>query len=186
MKRLLFIFIGFMIILTGCRSKVIEHNGKVEYAHISMAIDETDMYIYAGSSDYIFIGTVESVLNEKVNYDSPYSSYSIKVDENLKGNLKSKIQCDKAGGYMKDGTLLLYESDNLRDSGLPKVGKQYVFMAYAQEDGRLLITELNGNIEYAGKDMKKSYLDYINNEIENDRQRFISKYDIHYNKTSSN
>lgn len=182
MKKLVIIVIGLVFTLTGCSSRIIEPNDKVEYAHVYMNIDETNMKVYAGTADYIFIGTVKSIVNNKVDHDSSYSTYSVTVEENLKGNLVSNIECDKFGGYMEDGTQLLYESDKLKDLNLPEEGEKYIFMAYAQEDGRLVLTEFHGNVKYTGKDIKEEYLEYIHNQVENDRQRFVSKYDVNYKK----
>ena len=73
--------------------------------------------------------------------------------------------------------MLLYESDNLQDTGLPEVGKTYIFMAYAQPDGSLLLSEFYGNVQYSEEEHNK-FLDYIENEIPYEGERFTSEYDI--------
>ena len=44
-------------LLSGCSSKTVTWNGDVEYyAHVSMVVDETDLYAYVGVVDYVFVG----------------------------------------------------------------------------------------------------------------------------------
>lgn len=172
--------------LTACSSKEVEWNGETESYHVTMAYDETDMYVIAGTVDYIFVGTVDSVINNVVDYGesgeySAYSAYRITVQENLKGELKDEIECYRHGGYLKDGTLLYAISDhteNTRD--IPQEGKQYIFMAFGQPDGALILEEFVGDIEYTGGDMKQNYIDYIANAVQDSRTRFLSKYDVNY------
>ncbi|MEI5905966.1 hypothetical protein WAK64_02645 [Bacillus spongiae] len=168
----------FSIYITGCSLKSeVEPNGQVAYNHLTLDLDETNLYEYAGTMDYIFIGTVEEIVDDIVNSDFPNRIYRIKVNENLKGKLVTTVEVKKQGGYNNEGTLILNETDQSKDNGLPQVNKQYIFMTYSQVDGSLLLAEINGNIELTDELMKKEYQDYIKNEIEDSRKRFISKYD---------
>ena len=81
-----------------------------------------------------------------------------------------------ARGILKDGTMLLYESDNLQDVGLPEVGGTYIFMAYAQPDGSLLLSEFWGNVKFSEEELNRFH-NYIDNEIPYERERFSSEYD---------
>lgn len=174
--------------LTACSSKTVEWNGEMESYRLIMAYDETNLYEITGTVDYIFIGTVDSVINNVVDYNSSakyaaYSSYKITVGENLKGELKNEVECYRHGGYLKDGTLLYPVSDNAENTrDIPQEGKQYIFMAFGQPDGSLILEEFFGDIEYIGEEMKKDYMDYINNEIPDNRTRFVSKYDANYDQ----
>lgn len=176
-----------MMFLGGCSSSdVIEWNGEMEYYHVTMAHDETDMYVTAGDLDYIFIGNVEKVIKNVVDYDSKdhmdvYSRYSVKVEENLKGELAESIECFRHGGYLKDGTLLYPKSDSLENTrDIPQEGKKYIFMAYGQPDGSLILAEFFGDVEYTDESQKDAYVEYIQNEISVERERFLSKYDANY------
>lgn len=172
--------------LTACSSKTVEWNGEMESYRLTMVYDETNLYEIAGTVDYIFIGTVDSVINNVVDYNSSaeyavYSSYKITVEENLKGELKNEVECYRHGGYLKDGTLLYPVSDNIENTrDIPQEGKQYVFMAFGQPDGTLILEEFFGDIEFTGDEMKENYMDYISNEIPDDRIRYMTKYDINY------
>ena len=62
-------------------------------------------------------------------------------------------------------------------AGLREVGKKYIFIGYGQPDGSLLLEYLSGNIEYSD-DLRIDYIDFIENQIPYQRERFISRYDI--------
>ena len=113
-----------------------------------------------------------------------FSKYSIHVDKNLKGELAEDIVCAKMGGLKSDGTMLLAAAETpagelILDSGLPEIGKQYVFLAYAQPDGSLTLSEIFDNREYDAR-LLEEYADYVENEIPYDRERFVSAYDMNY------
>lgn len=111
-----------------------------------------------GMADYVCIGKVLSndgtvyehvVAMEKANggfekVGDPYTKYTVQVVENIKGKLQmdQPITLKKDGGIAQDGkSVWLYEDDIL-----PQVGKYYVFLAYAQEDGSLLVSGADSNV----------------------------------------
>ena len=171
-----------VLVLTAC-TKNVTSNGNIEnLAIVNMAFDCTNPYEYAGIVDYIFVGTVEGIESIIIddNYEHTDSIYKIHVDNNLKGELAENITCSKLGGLKKDGTMLLIvaetpNGDQIADSGLPELGKQYVFSAYAQPDGSLSLSEIFDNREY-NEGLLKEYMEYIDNEIPFERDRFVSKY----------
>lgn len=63
---------------------------------------------------------------------------------------------------------------------IPQEGKTYIFMAYGQPDGELILEEFSGDIEYTDEGLKEMYMDYIENEIPKEQEGFISKYDVNY------
>ncbi|NMD72884.1 hypothetical protein HHO41_21960 [Bacillus sp. DNRA2] len=82
--------------------------------------------------------------NGQKEVSTPYTNYKITVVKNIKGNIKKdkSIPITKAGGVDKDNSsVILFEDDNL-----PETNKLYVFLAYAQEDGSLLVSGPNSNI----------------------------------------
>lgn len=174
----LIILIGIFSVLVGCSQNEIVPNGEVAYNHVLLNIDETDLYSYVGAMDYVFVGTVEEVVKSEVDNDFPYIIYRIKVNEDMKGNLVDTVEVKKMGGYTNKGTLILNETDQSKDNGLPEVDKQYIFMTYAQPNGSLLLAEINGNVEVTDELIKKDYQNYVENEINDNRERFTSKYDI--------
>ena len=180
---LLAILLSFTLSACSKNEQVVEWNQEdLEYfKHISLSIDETNMYEYVGAVDYVFVGTVSEVKNNLIaeKGDSDISTYEIQVEKNIKGELVDEIIAKKHGGISKDGTMLLYFSDKRKDSGLPIEGKTYIFMAYGQNNGELLLSEFLDEREYS-EDLLEEYQDYYANEIPNNRSRFTSKYDKNY------
>ncbi len=168
--------------LAGCSAKNVTWNGDTEYyAHVNMVIDETNLYEYVGAVDYVFVGTVEEIIKNVIpdvpnGSDTDLSVYKIRVDENLKGELVESVECSKHGGFKKDGTMMLLFSDSSEDTGLPESGHQYIFLAYAQSDGSLTLSEFFDNRPYNDA-LLGEYLDYCSNEIPFDRTRFVSNFD---------
>lgn len=184
MKKLTICFICLLLIfvLTSC-SNNITWNGNIEnLAIVNMTFDCSNPYEYAGIVDYIFVGTVEDIESIIIsdNSDQTDSVYKIRVDNNLKGELVENIICSKMGGLKKDGTMLLIVAETpqgelIADTGLPELGKQYVFSAYAQPDGSLTLSEIFDNREY-NEALLEEYTDYIDHEIQFERERFVSEY----------
>lgn len=186
-RRIAVIFcIALIIALCSCGKKTVEWNGKTEcMATIFMITDFTNPYEYVGMVDYVFVGTVTEterlVLPDKAKeHQDNYSTYKIHVDENIKGELVEDIVCSKLGGLKKDGTMFLIAAEApdgrmIMDNGLPETGKQYVFMAYGQHDGRLILSEIFDNREY-NQNLLDEYREYVKNEISHDRERYPSDY----------
>ena len=188
MKRIVTVLscITLVILLCSCGTKTVEWNGKTEcMAQMFMVADVTNPYEYVGMVDYVFVGTVTDterlvLPDRKKEHKDNYSTYKIHVDENIKGELVEDIVCSKLGGYKKDGTMLLIAAEApegriIMDNGLPEIGKQYIFMAYGQHDGSLILSEIFDNREY-NQDILEEYRSYVENEIPYDRERFPSDY----------
>ena len=149
-----------------------------------MVLDFTNLYEYVGIVDHVFIGTVEradySIPVDVTQYAQSFSQYQIHVDRNLKGELIENIECSKMGGLKNDRTMLLVAAETpngklVMDTGLPEVGKQYIFLAYTQPDGSLTLSEIFDNREYTDA-LLVEYLDYVDNEVAFERERFVSEY----------
>lgn len=181
MKKLMICLIAF--ILSGCAplSGIVEPNGEKEYfARVTLAVDENDPYVYVGTMDYVFAGTVTKIkrnfidiAKREVDY---YSHYEVQVVDNIKGSLAENIEVRKLGGVNRRGTEMLIESDSRQDTGLPEEGRTYLFMAYAQEDGSLLLSEFLEDRPY-DENLKKEYEEYVANEVPSERERYHSKYE---------
>ena len=94
----------------------------------------------------------------------------------LKENLRKTLNVLNTGASKKNGTMMLMFSDRSKDTGLPESGNQYIFLAYAQPDGSLTLSEFFDNRQY-NDDLLQEYLDYCSNEVLFDRTRFVSSYD---------
>lgn len=120
--------------------------------------DVADKRQAVGMADYVYIGKVLSndgtvykniVPVERQNgrvekIGDPYTKYTVQVLKNIKGKLQmdQPVTLTKDGGIAQDGkSVLLYEEDSL-----PQVGQSYVFLAYAQEDGSLLVSGTGSNV----------------------------------------
>ncbi len=176
----------FLLFTAGC-TRTVQWNGeKAELAELYMVVDVTDGYAYTGMVDYVFVGTVTEVISDVLptkakKHEDSYSTYRIHVDENLKGNLTEEVVCSKMGGLKRDGVMYLVSAETpngkmIMDLGLPELNRQYVFMAYSQPDGSLVLSEILDDRGYT-EDVKKEYEDYIEHEIRFDRERFPSDYD---------
>ncbi|MCI9357280.1 MAG: hypothetical protein HFH59_06995 [Lachnospiraceae bacterium] len=99
----------------------------------------------AAFSDYVFVGEV--LKNEGYEYwnSNPYTNYTVRVLENIKGNLimDKEIPIVKQGGLSKDGSY--YEI--FEDDELPVEKGIYIFYADAQADGSLLASGPNSSIK---------------------------------------
>jgi hypothetical protein len=105
-----------------------------------------------GDADYTFVAYVNELSStthrfvdgaKGKKFDRPCTNYTITILENIKGNLRinKPIPIQKFGGLREDGKILLHENDCL-----PEKNKIYIFMAYAQKDGSLLVSGPNSNI----------------------------------------
>ena len=142
---------------------------------MDLYIDETNLYEYAGAVDYVFVGQILEA-DYAIQDEGSTSAYRVQVRQNLKGALVEEIQCRKHGGILPDGTLSLYASDRVQDSGLPEVGGTYILMAYGQPDGSLLLSELYSRVTYTQASLS-AYQDYVEHQVPYQRERFPSSYD---------
>lgn len=166
--RTYFMCLGFVCLLLafglifhiGGKSKPITANDKIPISRVagSFIIDVYNQRELIGSADYVFVGEVISKDGydyrdpvtidrdgEMVTLTSPYTNYTVQVLENIKGNLRTdtSIPIAKDGGLSEDGSCyVLYENDEF-----PAEKELYIFYAYAQQDGSLLLAGPNSNIK---------------------------------------
>lgn len=135
-------------------------------------------------TDYVFLGEVVS--NDGTEYVSSqsgdkfyaiYTNYTVKVLENLQGVLEmdKAIPIKKVGGVTKDRKMVYLFDEDI----LPEAGKQYVFLAYAQEDGSLLISGPNSNVlqEKKNDEVIEEYEEAVENQVDFERERYTSEYE---------
>ena len=150
---------------TGCASKnnasqlnTNVSNLPIHQIHASFVYYTYNIREAVGICDYVFVAKVVScdgteyrnvitTEDEKGNpkeVGSPYTNYTIQVLENIKGELitDKPIPIVKQGGISeKQDAIYLFENDSL-----PSENSIYIFLAYAQEDGSLLISGPNSNV----------------------------------------
>ncbi len=198
-KRILPIFIctTLLISMTGCSSTHRQNEVIIptEYYSATYNVDVTDTKKMVGSADYVFVGYVDKIIetdyvvvasaqtNEGlVSATAPYTKYSVTVEYNIKGKLDKNdpIEITKCGGICETGdSYYVYEGDFL-----PECGSYYIFLAYAQNDGSLLVVGENSNVLISASknnikqsEEYKKYVEAYKNEAKIDRKRNISIYD---------
>lgn len=179
----------------------------------SFVYNPHNLYESVGVVDYVFAGKVVS--NDGTEYQdvvpredkegniieigSPYTHYTVQIIENIKGTL----QTEKAICLVKDGgvaqnrkSVYLHEEDML-----PETGKTYIFRAYTQEDGSLLVSGPNSNIPISAKNSSgivksqeyQTYEEAVKHQIvpdivkksKDDSNSTVSIYDKHYEEKAS-
>ncbi|MDD2518273.1 MAG: hypothetical protein PHI05_01620 [Bacilli bacterium] len=195
MKKEKLIFIGLLFLTIIGTNLCVENNivytnnNEKGMSYSNSIADSNDLQKFSGLVDYIFVGKVENVIGTFFNEslpEIPYTRYGIRVLKNLKGNLIEKTIVSKNGGY-ENNKLILFD-----DNGFPQKNEIYVFFAFAQEDGEILLATIDGNIKLDINDFNFSidgtsnlkeeeklykYTNAIKNRKEYDRERYISKYE---------
>lgn len=118
------------------------------------AFDSSDLSNVIRDADYVFAGRLSEVVSTEYKHKvqvngketgMPYTNLVVEVIKNVKGDLQTgkEIRIQKAGGLSEDKKeYSLYENDII-----PEEGKYYIFSAYVQEDGSLLVAGENSTIE---------------------------------------
>lgn len=175
-KKTAFLLCAFLLavsLFTGCsksESGVLTDLSGIDPAKLpvstiqsSLIYDPDDLREAVGAADYVFAGKVVKVEGTEYRYvvpmedengntvetGVPYTHYTVQVMENLKGALQTDepIPLVKSGGIEQDQKYVcLYENDVL-----PEAGNIYMFRAYTQEDGSLLISGPASNIPISAK-----------------------------------
>jgi hypothetical protein len=73
---------------------------------------------------------------------------------------------------------VLNETDAAREDGLPEFGGRYVFMTFSQPDGSLVIEPVYGAAFCLDPETRNVYRAAVAEQIEADRVRYPSKYDL--------
>lgn len=104
---------------------------QVSYLRGCFVIDYNNLSAVVGDADYVFVG---EVVSEDGTEYKDYVTVETETEE--------AFPIMKYGGVSEDGrACYLFEGDEL-----PAVGGTYIFFAYAQEDGSLLINGPVSNV----------------------------------------
>jgi len=203
-KYIIEIFILSTIIAIVCILNYTNKNEKPSIPtysiHGSFMVDVDNSKEVVGDADYVFMGKVveqtgtiykNKIPIEQENGDvlyigSAYTNYTVSVIENIKNELVTdkNISISKAGGLREDFSAY----DIFEDDVLPEVGKTYIFIAYAQDDGSLLVSGPYSNILITNKNLLKTkssflktsefatYKIAVGNQITTNRKYGVSKY----------
>ncbi len=196
------IFIGSVYMVVGAGHAESAVDPPTFYQPACFSIDITDVYQVVGDADYVFAADVlrkeDTVYRHMVDVETdegtqqmgrPYTRYAVKVTQNIKGSLRTdeEIALYKSGGVEQDhSAIVLFEGDEL-----PEAGKSYLFVAYAQPDGTLLLVGPHSQAQLAGSFADKMslnaretaqhvidvYIDACAHEKSVDRNRYVSADD---------
>ena len=133
---------------------------------------EDDYYYMIGDADYVFIGKVEEVITSDASI--PDSEITITVIDSYKRKLHDHIKVTYHGGYSEEGDLVLRIGDFIQDIIYPQVGETYIFVGNALQDGSIELYDLIGVNQ---EDRIDEFIDYLNHEINVERERYTSIYE---------
>lgn len=132
--------------------------------------------------------TVEDSSGDPKEVGTPYTSFTVQVLNNIKGELQTTnpITLIKHGGVSQgQKAVYVYENDQL-----PQENATYIFLTYAQPDGSLLVSGPNSNISVdtaaaadaesvEESDVYQTYKEAYENEVVPvERERYTSTYAV--------
>ncbi|OJG96598.1 hypothetical protein RV18_GL002104 [Enterococcus termitis] len=170
--------------------------------HADYTLDVNNPNEVVGGSDYVFVGKVIDNTGTTYKNKTPleqedgsikylgeaFTNYKIEVITNLKNKLvtSKEITLAKQGGIREDGSAY----DIFEDDLLPEAGKVYIFTAYTQDDGSLLVSGANSTVsfdkqtknidtpkELAETEEVQKYEDAVNNQISTETDNLDSVFD---------
>ena len=162
---------------------------KTKYMHASYGFNVNNLNNIVADADYVFVAKVNRKLNTVYKYStkvedewisSPYTYYSLKVLKNIKGDLftNKNIRVLKSGGKGKNSQVnYVYENDIL-----PLSGQTYIFAAYVQQDGSLLVSGANSTIKVASYYTKSSCFSKMSTAAKKGGNRRRTRFKININK----
>lgn len=162
---------------------------KIETCQASFVYNEDNLNQLTAYNKYVFVGKVESYKRteyfDKKDSRSSVTVYSVKVLENIKGELNTsdEIIVEKIGGLIRGSdTFIMYANDVL-----PAVGNTYVFVASVTE-GELIcsapntVAQLDSDSNYSESEVYKKYVDACEHpeDIDWDKPDKMSRYDVKF------
>ncbi|TYV00381.1 cell surface protein [Listeria monocytogenes] len=142
------------------KNEVKEREVPIHSIHADYTLDVNNPNEVVGGSDYVFVGKVIENTGTTYKNKTPleqedgsikyigeaFTNYKIEVISNMKNELvtNKEITLAKQGGIREDGSAY----DVFEDDLLPEAGKIYIFTAYTQDDGSLLVAGANSTISF--------------------------------------
>lgn len=125
--------------------------------------DLRDMQSVVDSVNCIFVGVVKESDTLIFDYDGK-SEFQVQVVKNIKGELPTETTVYKHGGHFINGNEVIVKADDESYTPMPEVGKQYLFLAFEQESGEVIIADYYGNVDYTNNEKVSEILQYIDKE----------------------
>lgn len=156
-KKILLAIALVVLVLIGYVAGVTKKGAE---ALVDVATDISDMQSVVGSVNCIFVGVVKESDTLIFDYDGK-SEFKVQVVKNIKGELPTETTVYKHGGYFINGNEVIVKADDESYTPMPEVGKQYLFLAFEQESGEVIIADYYGNIDYTNNEKVSEILQYI-------------------------
>lgn len=132
-------------------------------ALINVVVDLRNMQSVVDSVNCIFVGVVKESDTLIFDYDGK-SEFQVQVVKNIKGELPTETTVYKHGGHFINGNEVIVKADDESYTPMPEVGKQYLFLAFEQESGEVIIADYYGNVDYTNNEKVSEILQYIDKE----------------------
>ena len=156
-KKILLAIVLMVLVLIGYVAGVTK---KGTEALVDVATDISDMQSVVDSVNCIFVGVVKESDTLIFDYDGK-SEFKVQVVKNIKGELPTETTVYKYGGHFINGNEVIVKVDDESYTPMPEVGKQYLFLAFEQESGEVIIADYYGNVDYTNNEKVSEILQYI-------------------------
>ena len=159
-KKVLLAIVLMVLVLIGYVAGVTK---KGTEALVDFATDISDMQSVVDSVNCIFVGVVKESDTLIFDYDGK-SEFKVQVVKNIKGELPTETTVYKYGGRFINGNEVIVKVDDESYTPMPEVGEQYLFLAFEQESGEVIIADYYGNVDYTNNEKVSEILQYIDKE----------------------
>lgn len=156
-KKVLLAIVLMVLVLIGYVAGVTKKGAE---ALVDFATDISDMQSVVDSVNCIFVGVVKESDTLIFDYDGK-SEFKVQVVKNIKGELPTETTVYKYGGRFINGNEVIVKVDDESYTPMPEVGKQYLFLAFEQESGEVIIADYYGNVDYTNNEKVSEILQYI-------------------------
>lgn len=155
-KKILLAIALVVLVLIGYVAGVTKKGAE---ALVDVATDISDMQSVVDSVNCIFVGVVKDSNTLIFDYDGK-SEFKVQVVKIIKGELPTETTVYKYGGRFINGNEVIVKVDDESYTPMPEVGKQYLFLAFEQENGDVIIADYYGNIDYTNNEKVSEILQY--------------------------
>lgn len=162
MKKKIILAVALAILVLFGYVAGVTKKGAEALIYVAVA-DLRDMQSVVDSVNCIFVGVVKDSNTLIFDYDGK-SEFQVQVVKNIKGELPTETTVYKHGGHFINGNEVIVKADDESYTPMPEVGKQYLFLAFEQESGEVIIADYYGNVDYTNNEKVSEILQYIDKE----------------------
>ena len=160
MKKKIILAVALLILVLFGYVAGVTKKGAEALINVVVA-DLRDMQSVVDSVNCIFVGVVKESDTLIFDYDGK-SEFKVQVVKNIKGELPTETTVYKYGGRFINGNEVIVKVDDESYTPMPEVGKQYLFLAFEQESGEVIIADYYGNVDYTNNEKVSEILQYTN------------------------